>query len=56
MKNERVLRPNVPSNAEPKKLHKPRRELGEMKPEQVITYVDDAPCDTSGGGDLFPGG
>jgi hypothetical protein len=56
MKNDRISRSNVAQKAEPKKLHKPRRELGEMKPEQVITYVDDAPCDNGGGDDLFPGG
>jgi hypothetical protein len=31
----------------PRKLHKPRRESGDLRPEQVVTYVDDAPCDTS---------
>lgn len=56
MRNDRNSRSNVAPKSEPKKLHKPRRELGEMKPEQVITYVDDGPCDTGGGDDLFPGG
>lgn len=47
MKYDRVSKANDPSPAkEPKKLHKPRRDLGDLRPEQVIPYVDDGPCDT----------
>jgi hypothetical protein len=32
-----------PHESAPKKLYKPQRELSDLRPEQVITYVDDGP-------------
>lgn len=47
MNEHRFSNPNVaPNRTAPKKLQKPRRDLGDLRPEQVIPYVDDGPCDT----------
>jgi len=48
MNNHRFSNTNVDVTraSEPKKLHKPRRALGDLRPEQVIPYVDETPCDT----------
>ncbi len=49
MKNDRVSNTTVQTNT-PKKLHKPLRQLGELRPEQVVTYgCDDG---TDGTGDI----
>lgn len=49
MNEHRVSNPKIDQKrpSEPKKLHKPHRDLGDRRPEQVIPYVDDGPCDTS---------
>lgn len=45
MNDHRFSNSNVdqPRAQEPKKLHKPQRSMGDLKPEQVIPYVDE--CD-----------
>lgn len=46
MKKDRFGKPDETSRAHaPRKLHKPRRDLHEERPEQVIPYVDDCPAD-----------
>lgn len=44
MKYDRVSRANdtpPPRADQPRKLHKPRRDLGELRPEQVVPYIDE---------------
>lgn len=36
----------------PPVLHKPRREFSDLRPEQVIPYVDDGPCDPGVAGEF----
>jgi hypothetical protein len=50
MKNDRVSQANVsPRHETPKKLHKPLRQDGEIKPEQVVTYGSECDYGSSGG-------
>jgi len=49
MNSDRVSRANDrPPRAEPpRKLHKPRRDSADLRPEQVVPYIDETPCDPS---------
>lgn len=47
MRNDRVSKAMDPSSPkDPRKLHEPRCDLGDLRPEQVIPYVDDGLCGT----------
>ena len=35
------------AQTEPRRLHKPRRALGDLGLEQVLTYLDEGPCTDS---------
>jgi hypothetical protein len=45
MKYDRFPQAQEPKSEEPKRLYKPSKGIADLRPEQVIPYVDDG-CDT----------